>query len=63
MREILLGVETFKSLVRFSHRMVKRENKPGRVYSIVGIVLASIALLFLPIVLGPAGIILGYIGR
>jgi hypothetical protein len=39
-----------------------RENN-GRVYTILGFVFAAVAVLFLPIVFGPAGIILGLVGR
>jgi hypothetical protein len=35
---------------------------PGRVYSIIGIVCGAVALLFIPILFGPAGIILGFVG-
>lgn len=34
----------------------------ARVFSIVGAVLAAIGLLFLPIILGPIGAVLGFVG-
>jgi hypothetical protein len=34
----------------------------GRVFSIIGAVLAVIALIFLPIILGPIGAVLGFVG-
>jgi hypothetical protein len=37
-------------------------SKPGRSLSILGAVLAFAALLFLPIVLGPVGAVLGFVG-
>jgi len=39
-----------------------REND-GRVFTIVAFVFAAIAVIFLPIAFGPAGIILGLVGR
>jgi hypothetical protein len=35
--------------------------KPGRTLSIVGAVLGALAILFLPIVLGPIGAVLGFV--
>lgn len=35
----------------------------GRVFSIIGAVCGVLALLFFPIVLGPAGIVLGFVGN
>ena len=35
----------------------------GRIYSIIGLVCAIISLLFIPILFGPAAIILGIIAR
>ena len=37
-------------------------SKPGRVLSIIGAVLGVIAILFLPIIVGPIGAILGFVG-
>ncbi len=37
--------------------------KPGRTLSIVGAVLAALAIIVLPIILGPIGAILGFIGN
>lgn len=37
-------------------------SNPGRPFTIVGFVLAAIALLFFPIFLGPAGAIFGGVG-
>ncbi|MGI9018273.1 MAG: hypothetical protein ACR2HR_14420 [Euzebya sp.] len=35
----------------------------GRVFSIIGIVLAFLALAFVPIIIGPIGAVLGYVGH
>ena len=35
----------------------------GNTLSIIGIVCGVVAILFLPIVFGPAGLVLGFIGR
>jgi hypothetical protein len=37
-------------------------DKPGRTLSIIGLVSAVVALVFIPIVFGPVGIILGFVG-
>lgn len=38
-------------------------SNPGRIYTILGAVFGVIALLFIPILFGPAGIILGFVGH
>lgn len=35
----------------------------GRGYTVAGFICAAVALLFLPIVLGPLGAVLGHVGR
>ena len=37
-------------------------SQSGRIFTIVGFVLAGLALLFVPIVLGPIGAVMGFIG-
>lgn len=40
-----------------------KSTNDGRVYVIIGFVCAAVALVFLPIVFGPAAIVLGYVGK
>jgi hypothetical protein len=35
---------------------------PGRVFTIVGLVFGLLAIVFIPILFGPAGIVLGFVG-
>lgn len=42
--------------------VTRSTNKPGRTLTIVGAVLAVLALVVLPIVLGPVGAVLGFVG-
>lgn len=35
----------------------------GRVWSVIGIISGTIAFLFFPILFGPLGIVLGFVGR
>ncbi len=35
----------------------------GRVFSIISIVLGVVAILILPIILGPVGVVLGFVGH
>jgi hypothetical protein len=37
-------------------------SNPGRVFTIIGLVFGLLAILFLPILFGPAGIVLGFVG-
>ncbi len=46
-----------------SHESATSTSKPGRTFTIVGAVLGVVALVFLPIVLGPIGAILGFVGN
>ena len=40
-----------------------RPTSPGNTFSIIGLICGAVAFLFLPVVFGPAGLILGGIGK
>lgn len=42
---------------------VEPTTNPGRVFTILGFIFGGLAILFLPIILGPVGAVLGGVGK